>query len=93
MKSKPTPKSIPAPKTPPIMATPARARAPRVRKPATAPASGNTVGLAISSEVIACRAYEIFVARGFEHGRDLEHWLTAERELRTQIGLGNQLSR
>ena len=26
------------------------------------------------------RAYELFVARGREHGRDIDDWLTAERE-------------
>lgn len=31
--------------------------------------------------VIAKRAYELFLQRGGEHGRDWEDWLTAEREL------------
>ena len=31
--------------------------------------------------VIARRAYELFLQRGGEHGRDWEDWLTAEREL------------
>ena len=31
--------------------------------------------------LIARRAYELFLQRGGEHGRDLEDWLTAEREL------------
>jgi len=26
------------------------------------------------------RAYELFIARGREHGRDIDDWLTAERE-------------
>jgi Protein of unknown function (DUF2934) len=30
---------------------------------------------------IASRAYELFVARGGEHGRDWDDWLSAEREL------------
>jgi hypothetical protein len=30
---------------------------------------------------IAGRAYELFEARGGQHGHDLEDWLTAEREL------------
>ena len=30
---------------------------------------------------IALRAYEFFLQRGCEHGRDLEDWLQAEREL------------
>jgi len=32
-------------------------------------------------EEIARRAYEIFQARGADHGRDFEDWLQAEREL------------
>lgn len=35
-------------------------------------------------EQIAQRAYELYQQRGGEHGRDLEDWLTAERELRNQ---------
>ena len=30
---------------------------------------------------IAARAYQLFLQRGGEHGRDWEDWLTAEREL------------
>jgi Protein of unknown function (DUF2934) len=30
-------------------------------------------------EAIRHRAYEIFLARGEEHGRDIEDWLQAER--------------
>ncbi len=35
-----------------------------------------------SPEAIARRAYEIYQQRGGGHGRDLEDWLRAERELR-----------
>jgi hypothetical protein len=39
---------------------------------------------------IANRAYELFLAAGAPHGRDLEHWLQAERELRTRsVSAGN----
>jgi hypothetical protein len=31
---------------------------------------------------IARRAYELFLARGSEHGHDVEDWLQAEREIR-----------
>jgi hypothetical protein len=31
---------------------------------------------------IARRAYELFEARGGDHGHDVEDWLEAERELR-----------
>ena len=30
---------------------------------------------------IAARAYQLFVQRGGEHGRDLDDWLLARREL------------
>ena len=34
-----------------------------------------------SHDDVARRAYELFQARGGEPGRDVEHWLDAEREL------------
>jgi len=34
-----------------------------------------------TQEQIARRAYEIFIERGQPEGRDLEHWLEAERQL------------
>jgi len=36
-----------------------------------------------SPDDIAARAYELYVARGAEHGLDLQDWLQAESELRT----------
>jgi hypothetical protein len=39
---------------------------------------------------IANRAYELFLASGAAHGRDLEHWLKAESELRARsVSAGN----
>jgi hypothetical protein len=34
-----------------------------------------------TEQSIARRAYELFVERGCVHGRDLDDWLSAEREL------------
>ncbi len=34
-----------------------------------------------SGEAIARRAYELYLERGGEHGRDLEDWVKAEKEL------------
>ena len=31
---------------------------------------------------VACRAYDLYLARGCAHGRDVDDWLQAERELR-----------
>ena len=83
MRSKRSTKSAAAEKTTTVATKSAPVRTPRSRKPATITArAGEPVAVAVSTEVIARRAYEMFVARGFEHGRDLEHWLAAERELR-----------
>ena len=40
-------------------------------------------------EDVARRAYELFLARGRQHGGDMEDWLEAERQLKgsnTQVG-------
>jgi hypothetical protein len=37
---------------------------------------------------IACRAYELYLGRGRDHGHDEEDWLEAERELRRTILAG-----
>jgi len=37
--------------------------------------------LATGAPVIASRAYGLFLQRGGEHGRDLDDWLLARREL------------
>lgn len=36
---------------------------------------------------IARRAYELFLARGRQHGRAQEDWLSAERELRERYSV------
>jgi hypothetical protein len=41
-----------------------------------------------SSEQVARRAYELFLARGAGHGRDLDDWLEAERQLTEQAPNG-----
>jgi hypothetical protein len=38
---------------------------------------------AISEHDIACRAYDLYLARGQEPGRQLDDWLQAEQELRS----------
>jgi hypothetical protein len=39
--------------------------------------------LTVSEAAIAARAFEYYCSRGGEHGRDMDDWLAAERELRT----------
>jgi len=41
----------------------------------------------ITDNEIACRAYDLYLARGREDGHDLEDWLEAERELRARAGV------
>ena len=61
------------------MPTPRKSVRPRKEPPrAKPPGSGVTFA---THALIARRAYELFLQRGCEHGRDLEDWLTAEREL------------
>jgi hypothetical protein len=37
-----------------------------------------------SDDAIARRAYEIYQARGGDHGADVDDWLQAEREIRSR---------
>jgi Protein of unknown function (DUF2934) len=64
----------------------------RTRKsPTTTPATPTTSSLSsLNHADIANRAYELFLASGAAHGRDLEHWLRAESELRNRsVSAGN----
>lgn len=46
--------------------------------------AGNTTVAESDRERIARRAYELYVQRGATGGRELDDWLTAERELTAQ---------
>jgi len=59
----------------------ASATAPRPRSPRK-----KVAAIEIPPETIASRAFEVYCARGGGHGRDLEDWLQAERELRAALG-------
>ena len=47
----------------------------------------------ITREMIEKKAYELFLARGGEHGADINDWLEAERQLRTEIAAPARPSR
>lgn len=47
----------------------------RAPKPVAQPATASTGN-------VARRAYDLYLARGCEHGHDVDDWLQAERELR-----------
>jgi hypothetical protein len=36
----------------------------------------------VDSKAVAERAYELYLARGGEHGHDLDDWVRAEQEVR-----------
>jgi hypothetical protein len=57
------------------------------KSPARRTAASRTEALAaapLTQAAIATRAYELFLQRGGEHGRDFDDWLAAERELQIQ---------
>ncbi len=60
----------------------------RKKKTSTRPTrTGKGPGPAPASlEEVARRAYELYLARGGEPGREQEDWLQAERELRQKAG-------
>ena len=43
--------------------------------------SGDTTAPRLDRDRVAYRAYELYVARGGQHGHALEDWLEAEQEL------------
>ena len=49
-----------------------------------APRQGNGSGGGPAHEQIACRAYELFLARGAKPGRPADDWYQAERELQAR---------
>jgi hypothetical protein len=51
------------------------------RPPATSAGDARVLIPLPSHDAIATRAYELFLERGGDHGRDFDDWLAAEREL------------
>jgi tRNA 2-selenouridine synthase SelU len=56
---------------------------PKSRKPANGDIQ--TTIISISEAEIARRAFEVYCRRGGQHGRDVDDWLQAERELRSEL--------
>jgi hypothetical protein len=46
------------------------------------PASTLSASPRATDDDVARRAYELFERDGSRHGRDVDHWLTAEQEIR-----------
>jgi hypothetical protein len=55
---------------------PAKSRRAPIRKPN---------GEIVADDLIARRAYEIYEARGGQHGADFDDWLEAERQVKTEL--------
>jgi hypothetical protein len=49
--------------------------------PAAPQDAGDTTAANVDRERVASRAYELYIARGGQHGRALDDWLEAEQEL------------
>ena len=81
------PKSTKTPQTTPTRTRPRKPRTTTETSPAASVIHANNNGLnhannGLNHSDIAHRAYELFLSSGAMHGRDLEHWLQAESELR-----------
>jgi len=55
---------------------------PAAKPRSAAPRRAGAAALDVSHEAIARRAYDLYLGSGGGHGRDVEFWLTAERELK-----------
>jgi DUF2934 family protein len=51
--------------------------------------AGGTALADIDPELLRQRAYERYLARGGEHGHDLDDWLAVEQELRGRVDTTN----
>lgn len=92
-----TPKAAPRPRA---AAKPAAAAKPRPR--AKAPAAPAVAGhgkpadakpklepvVLLNHDQIARRAYDVWVARGYPAGQDVENWQEAERQLKSELARG-----
>lgn len=47
----------------------------------------------ISSHKIARRAYEIWESKGQPEGHDLDYWLEAENQIKSEQGAGDKIGR
>jgi outer membrane protein TolC len=46
--------------------------------------TGKQLSSSVTEEAIARRAYELYLRRAGEDGRDIDDWLEAERQLRSE---------
>jgi hypothetical protein len=79
------PKKPAAKKTTVAATSAAKPRATAARKPAAAKRAPVLAQVyELNHDTIARRAYELFESSGWTHGRDIEFWLEAERQLKVR---------
>jgi Protein of unknown function (DUF2934) len=61
--------------------TTTKAKSRKTTTKSEAPVTAAAVTVTVTEAEIARRAFEVFCARGGQHGRALDDWLQAEREL------------
>ena len=76
------------PKPQPELTGPRLVKKSAARRPVAPKAAETVESPAVTHERIALRAYELFVQDGYAHGRHLDHWLRAERELTGVVEAG-----
>lgn len=62
-------------------ATAKRAQEPEARSKMDMLIQKNSLSAADAHALIEKKAYEIFASRGYESGRDFDHWIEAERQV------------
>jgi hypothetical protein len=71
-----------------------RRNADQSRKRGQEPGESSSMGNpGAGDDAVARRAYQRFEERGYEHGRDMDDWLEAERELRRGEQAGRSTER
>jgi len=58
-----------------------RKRTAKTEAPSLASDMQTAVSAEVSRDAVAGLAYQLFLERGAQHGRDLDDWVTAERQL------------
>ena len=79
-----------------LMAKPANSKSKRSGTAAAdggSPAPGRNGPALVTDADVARRAYDLYLARGCESGHDVEDWLQAERDLRGDVGVIEQIAR
>jgi DUF2934 family protein len=61
-----------------VKSKPATTTAPKISRARKTDTTGDVM---MMRQQIAQRAYELYTARGYQHGHDVEDWLRAEAEL------------